>query len=64
MEKLILRLRVYFDGVKSEFRKISWPQRKALEQLTAFVLFLVLILALFAGILDEFFSRLIRLILG
>lgn len=64
MEKLIHRLRVYFDGVRSEFRKISWPQRKVLEQLTAFVLFLVLILALFAGILDELFSRLIRLILG
>ena len=63
MLKVPQGLKKYFEGVRLEFRKISWPQRQILRQLTFFVLVLIIILALFAGIIDTLFSKLIQIIL-
>jgi preprotein translocase SecE subunit len=63
VKKIIEWLKIYFDGVKTEFRKITWPPRLTLRQLTVFVLFLVVILAIFADAIDFLFSRFIQSIL-
>jgi len=56
-------LKGYLEGVRLEFKKITWPPPLTLRQLTIFVLILVLILALFAEIVDALCSKLIQLIL-
>jgi len=63
VKKLSEWLRVYLDEVKLEFRKITWPPRLTLRQLTVFVLFLVIILSVFVEVIDMLFSRFIQSIL-
>ncbi len=63
MKKITEPLRNYLQGVRKESKRISWPPRSALKQLTIFVLVLVTLLAVFTGIIDAIFSRLVQLIL-
>lgn len=64
MSKILQGLKEYFNGVKLEFRRISWPKRVVLKQLVFFVLALTIILALFAGIIDAVFSKIVQLFLS
>ena len=64
MNKILQGLREYFDGVKLEFRRISWPKKEVLKQLIFFVLALTIMLALFAGIIDAIFSKIVQLFLS
>jgi preprotein translocase SecE subunit len=64
MNKILQGLKEYFDGVKLEFRRISWPNRTVLKQLIFFVLALTIMLALFAGVIDAAFSKIVQLFLG
>jgi preprotein translocase SecE subunit len=47
----------------AELKRVQWPDRKQLTQLTGVVLFFVLIVGLYLGGLDAVFSRLIQAIL-
>jgi preprotein translocase SecE subunit len=47
----------------AELKRVQWPDRKQLTQLTGVVLFFVLIVGLYLGGLDAVFSRLIQQIL-
>ena len=64
MNKILRGLKEYFDGVKLEFRRISWPKKTVLKQLIFFVLALTIMLALFAGIIDAIFSKIVQLFLS
>ena len=64
MTKILQGLKKYFEGVKLEFRKISWPKKSVLKQLIFFVLALTIMLALFAGIIDAVFSKIVQVVLG
>jgi preprotein translocase SecE subunit len=64
MENILPGLKKYFEGVKLEFRKVSWPKKTVLKQLVFFVLALTIMLALFAGIIDAVFSKIVQIILG
>ena len=64
MNKILRGLKEYFDGVKLEFRRISWPKKTVLKQLIFFVLALTIMLALFAGIIDAVFSKIVQLFLS
>jgi len=64
MNKILQGLREYFNGVKLEFRRISWPKKTVLKQLVFFVLALTVMLALFAGIIDAVFSKIIQIFLS
>ena len=64
MKNILRGLKKYFEGVKLEFRKISWPEKTVLKQLVFFVLALTIMLALFAGIIDAIFSKIVQVILG
>lgn len=63
MNNIRQKLEVYFQGVRSESRKISWPNMSTLKQLTIFVIVLVALLAVFTGLVDAVFSRLVQMIL-
>ena len=50
----------YFRQTRGEVRKVTWPTRKESQRLTAIVLGVTAVMALFLGILDYVFSNLIQ----
>jgi preprotein translocase SecE subunit len=57
------RLIAFFVAVVAELKRVQWPDRKQLTQLTGVVLFFVLIVGAYLGALDAVFSKLIQQIL-
>jgi preprotein translocase subunit SecE len=57
------RLLEFLKAVVAELRRVQWPDRKTLTQLTGVVLFFVVILGAYLGALDAIFSQLINSIL-
>ena len=58
------RIRRYFDEVWSELRKVSWPTREQVRNLTVLVFAISLVVGLYITILDTIFQNVIRLISG
>ena len=54
----------FLKEVKIELKKVVWPTRKDTIASTSVVLIIVMIIALFLGLVDLGLSRIIRLILG
>jgi preprotein translocase subunit SecE len=50
----------YFRETRGEIRKVTWPTREESRRLTAIVLGVTTVMALFLGILDFIFSNLIQ----
>lgn len=46
-----------------ELEKVTWPEKRALKITTGVVIFLMVILAFYIGIVDIIFSKLIALFL-
>jgi preprotein translocase subunit SecE len=57
------RLLEFLKAVVAELRRVQWPDRKQLTQLTGVVLFFVVIVGAYLGALDAIFSKLIQSIL-
>jgi preprotein translocase subunit SecE len=57
------RLIAFLVAVWAELKRVQWPDRKQLTQLTGVVLFFVLIVGAYLGGLDAVFSKLIQAIL-
>ena len=51
------RIRRYFDEVWSELRKVSWPTREHVRNLTVLVFAISLVVGLYITILDTFFRE-------
>ena len=49
-------------GVRGELRRVSWPNRDQLQQSTAVVLIIVLVLMAYVSLLDYIFFHLARLV--
>ena len=47
----------WFDGVKSEFRKIIWPDQKSLAKQTCAVVAVSIVLGIMIAILDFLFQH-------
>ena len=54
----------YFKGVKSEWGKISWPERRVVIAQTIVVLVVVIFFAIFVLLVDVGFNKLFSLISG
>jgi preprotein translocase subunit SecE len=54
----------FLKEVKIELKKVVWPARKDTIASTSVVLIIVMIIAVFLGLVDLGLSRIIRLILG
>jgi preprotein translocase subunit SecE len=58
----------YFRETRGELRKVTWPTRDESQRLTAIVLGVTAVMALFLGTLDFIFSRavqsIVRLVTG
>src|SRR3954452_6329398 len=57
------RLVAFLVAVWAELKRVQWPDRRQLTQLTGVVLFFVLIVGAYLGALDAIFSKLIEQIL-
>lgn len=56
------RFRTYFSEVVSELRKVSWPTREHVRNLTVLVFAISLVVGLYITILDSIFRGLIGLL--
>ena len=56
------RIRTYFAEVVSELRKVSWPTREHVRNLTVLVFAISLVVGLYSTILDSIFRGLIGLL--
>jgi preprotein translocase subunit SecE len=50
----------YFRETRGELRKVTWPTRDESQRLTAIVLGVTAVMALFLGVLDFLFSRVVQ----
>jgi preprotein translocase subunit SecE len=60
----VTRIRRYFDEVWSELRKVSWPTREHVVNLTVLVFAISLVVGIYITILDGIFQGVIALIAG
>jgi preprotein translocase subunit SecE len=60
----VTRIRRYFDEVWSELRKVTWPTREQVRNLTVLVFAISLVVGIYITILDAFFQNVIALIVG
>ena len=55
------RIRRYFDEVWSELRKVSWPTREHVRNLTVLVFAISLVIGIYVAVLDGIFQSLVAL---
>jgi preprotein translocase subunit SecE len=58
----VTRIRRYFDEVWSELRKVSWPTREQVRNLTVLVFAISLVVGIYITVLDGVFQVAIDLI--
>ena len=61
-EHRVKRLRRYFDEVWSELKKVSWPNREQVRNLTVLVFAISFVVGLYITVLDQIFQGLLGLI--
>jgi preprotein translocase subunit SecE len=60
----VRRIRRYFDEVWSELRKVSWPTREQVRNLTVLVFAISLVVGIYIAVLDAFFQSVIAFLVG
>jgi preprotein translocase subunit SecE len=60
----VTRIRRYFDEVWSELRKVSWPTREQVRNLTVLVFAISFVVGLYVAVLDQIFRGLLGLVTG
>ena len=58
------RIRNYFDEVFSELRKVSWPTREHVRNLTVLVFAISLVVGVYIAFWDAVFQNIIAFIAG
>jgi preprotein translocase subunit SecE len=58
----VKRLRRYFDEVWSELKKVSWPTREQVRNLTVLVFAISFVVGLYITVLDQIFQTLLGLV--
>ncbi len=56
------RLRRYFDEVWSELKKVSWPTREQVRNLTVLVFAISIVIGLYITVLDRVFLGVLNFI--
>lgn len=54
----------FFESVKIELGKVTWPTRKETVATTGVVIMIVFLISLYLGAVDVILSKLMQLILG
>ena len=58
------RIRRYFDEVWSELRKVSWPTREHVRNLTVLVFAISFVIGIYIALWDAVFQNIIAFIAG
>jgi len=58
------KITTFFESVKMELGKVTWPTRKETIATAGVVVFIVFLISLYLGACDIILSKLMRLILG
>jgi preprotein translocase subunit SecE len=58
----VKRLRRYFDEVWSELKKVSWPTREQVRNLTVLVFTISFVVGLYITVLDQIFQGLLQVV--
>ena len=58
------RIRRYFDEVWSELRKVSWPTREHVRNLTVLVFAISLVIGVYVAVLDSIFQGIVAFMAG
>ena len=61
---MIAKTRVFFDEVKQELERVTWPTRKETVGTTWVVVFIVVLISFYLGACDLVLARLLRFLLG
>jgi len=54
----------FLEEARGELKKVSWPTREQVWESTVVVIFSVIVISIFLGIVDIFFSWLIKVVIG
>jgi len=60
----VQNLKLFFESVKTELIKVTWPTRKETVASTGVVILIVFLISLYLGACDIVLAKLLRLILG
>ncbi|MCM8822181.1 MAG: preprotein translocase subunit SecE [Candidatus Omnitrophica bacterium] len=55
------RIKVFLKESQTEFKKVTWPNFQILKRSTVAVIFLMILMAIYFGIIDVIFSRMLHL---
>jgi preprotein translocase subunit SecE len=61
---VIAKTRSFFDEVKQELDKVTWPTRKETVATTWVVVFIVVMISFYLGACDLLLNKLLRFFLG
>jgi preprotein translocase subunit SecE len=61
--EFVRNVQQFFRDVAAEFRRVNWPSRSEVASSTVVVLAVVFVLALYLGMVDVVFSRIVGVIL-
>jgi preprotein translocase subunit SecE len=54
----------FFDEIKGEMKKVTWPTRDELKESTKLVIIATFVVTIFVGVVDQVLTLLIRRLLG
>jgi len=60
---MVSRIRGFVNEVIEELKKVSWPSRTEVKNSTRLVIFSMIMLAIFVGLIDQLLYAIIRLLL-
>ncbi|HRS06260.1 MAG TPA: preprotein translocase subunit SecE [Candidatus Ratteibacteria bacterium] len=55
------KIKAFLKECQSEFKKVTWPNFQVLKRSTIAVIILMVLMAVYFGIVDVIFSRLLRI---
>ena len=58
------RLRRFFDEAWSELKKVSWPTREQVRNLTVLVFVVSFVVGLYITVLDTGFTQVVKILVG
>jgi preprotein translocase subunit SecE len=58
------KIRTYYEEVKAEMKKVTWPTFSQTKGSTWVVIATVILIAIYFGVLDFFLSQFIHIFLG
>jgi preprotein translocase subunit SecE len=61
--EFVRNVQQFFRDVAAEFRRVNWPSRSEVAASTVVVLAVVFVLALYLGMVDVVFSRIVGVLL-